>query len=72
MTDHIRSEAQLEEYLSEPTQLAIETLADLDGDLMILGVGGKMGPTLARLAAQRVGRGRLTPPCLRCIQIQPA
>ncbi len=42
--------ARLEKLLSEPTAHAIETLAKLDGDLLLLGVAGKMGPTLARMA----------------------
>lgn len=41
---------QLEDLLSEPTEGVIETLARLDGDLIVLGVAGKMGPTLARMA----------------------
>lgn len=41
---------QLELLLSEPTPLAVETMARLDGELIVLGVGGKMGPTLARMA----------------------
>jgi nucleoside-diphosphate-sugar epimerase len=41
---------QLDDLLSEPTPLAVETLARLDGDVLLLGVGGKMGPTLARMA----------------------
>lgn len=41
---------QLEVLLSEPTPGAIDTLRRLDGDLVLLGVGGKMGPTLARMA----------------------
>ncbi|MCI0379266.1 MAG: NAD-dependent epimerase/dehydratase family protein [Gemmataceae bacterium] len=45
-----RDEDQLENLLSEPSPLAVETLAKLDGDLILLGVGGKMGPTLARMA----------------------
>src|SRR5260370_8570839 len=40
----------LDELLSEPTEAVIRTLAALDGDIVILGVGGKMGPTLARMA----------------------
>jgi nucleoside-diphosphate-sugar epimerase len=40
----------LEELLSAPSPQAVKTLARLDGDLLILGVGGKMGPTLARMA----------------------
>src|SRR6266850_2145166 len=41
---------ELEELLSEPTDGAIRALAALDGDILVLGVGGKMGPTLARMA----------------------
>ena len=46
----IDSVEDLENLLSEPTEAVIETMAALDGDLVILGVGGKMGPTLARMA----------------------
>lgn len=42
--------AALDDLLSEPSPLAVETLGRLDGDLLLLGVGGKMGPTLARMA----------------------
>ncbi|MCD6519338.1 MAG: epimerase, partial [Anaerolineae bacterium] len=42
--------AELEEFLSRPTPNTIQALSQIDGDLMILGVGGKMGPTLAKLA----------------------
>jgi len=41
---------ELEMRLSEPTSGVVETLRRLDGDLILLGVGGKMGPTLARMA----------------------
>src|SRR6266849_4718013 len=41
---------ELEELLSEPTDGTIRALAALDGDIIVLGVGGKMGPTLARMA----------------------
>jgi nucleoside-diphosphate-sugar epimerase len=41
---------QLEDLLSEPSAGVIEALAHLDGDLIVLGVGGKMGPSLARMA----------------------
>jgi nucleoside-diphosphate-sugar epimerase len=42
----------LEERLSQPSSAAIEALAAVKGDLLILGVGGKMGPTLARMAVR--------------------
>lgn len=41
---------QLEARLATPSQKLVDDLARLDGDLMLLGAGGKMGPSLARLA----------------------
>jgi nucleoside-diphosphate-sugar epimerase len=38
------------EKLLEPSQALIESMAQLEGDILILGVGGKMGPSLAKLA----------------------
>ncbi len=46
----IRDVADLEELLSQPSEAAIRALGTVDGDILILGVGGKMGPTLARMA----------------------
>src|SRR6266550_4671613 len=46
----VRDIEELDELLSEPTEAVIRTLAALDGDILVLGVGGKMGPTLARMA----------------------
>lgn len=40
---------ELDEALSRPTPGVLDTLRQLEGDLMILGAGGKMGPTLARM-----------------------
>ena len=40
----------LDEFLTRPSRVLSDELAALDGDIIILGVGGKMGPTLARLA----------------------
>ena len=48
----IASESELEALLAEPSPHALAALQTLDSDLLILGVGGKMGPTLARMAAQ--------------------
>lgn len=41
--------AELEDSLSQPTPGAIETLQRIAGDVMVLGAGGKMGPTLSRM-----------------------
>ncbi len=40
----------LETALSAPTPAVVRALAALDGDIIILGAGGKMGPSLARMA----------------------
>src|ERR1700758_5308846 len=40
----------LDGLLCRPSQALIDDLAKVDGDIMILGVAGKMGPTLAGLA----------------------
>jgi NAD dependent epimerase/dehydratase family len=46
----IKDEDELEEALSRPTTADIAAARELSGDLLILGVGGKMGPSFARLA----------------------
>jgi len=46
----IHGEAELEERLSRPTGQDTAAMAALEGDLLILGAGGKMGPSLAKLA----------------------
>ena len=43
-------EEELEEFMSRPSQALVDDLGGVSGDIMVLGVGGKMGPTLARLA----------------------
>jgi len=48
--ESISNVEQLEDLLSAPTPGVIEALGRLDGDILILGVGGKMGPSLARMA----------------------
>src|SRR5258708_24352414 len=42
--------ATLDDLLCRPSQALIDDLEKVDGDIMILGVAGKMGPTLAGLA----------------------
>lgn len=45
--DRINTDAELDEALVAPSPADIETLAQLPGDVLIVGAGGKMGPTLA-------------------------
>jgi len=58
MTDTPANTVELDEWLSRPTEGVVETLASLEGDLIILGAGGKMGPTLARMARRALPEGR--------------
>jgi nucleoside-diphosphate-sugar epimerase len=44
-----RSEAELDELLSRPDAGAVRALSERPGDVLVLGVGGKMGPSLARM-----------------------
>ena len=46
------TEAELEDRLSEPRPETKAALRDCAGDVIILGAGGKMGPTLARMVAR--------------------
>lgn len=41
---------QLDEILSTPDDQVVQTMRAIKGDVIVLGVGGKMGPTLARMA----------------------
>lgn len=48
--EKIASEAVLEELLSTPSPEAVKMFSVLEGDLLFLGIGGKIGPSLARMA----------------------
>jgi len=50
LPDRFASVEALDEFLTRPSRALVDDLATVDGDLLILGVAGKMGPTLARLA----------------------
>ena len=47
MIDTILDENQLEERLTLPSERDIAAASQLEGDVIILGAGGKMGPSLA-------------------------
>ena len=50
LPDAISDIGALDDLLCRPSQALIDDLNKVDGDIMILGVAGKMGPTLAGLA----------------------
>ena len=65
------STEHLEEVMTKPPAALAADLANVPGDIMVLGVGGKMGPTLARMAKRAapgtrvVGVARFSEPGLR-------
>lgn len=52
LPENFRNEEELEDFLSAPYPSDIELMRQLDGDILILGAGGKMGPTLAMRACR--------------------
>ena len=61
----------VEDFMTTPSDALVADLARTPGDIMVLGVGGKMGPTLARLAKRAapgkrvIGVARFSEPGVR-------
>lgn len=58
LPDLIRTEKELEQFLTMPGDALIDFIQTVPGPLLVLGAGGKMGPTLAvlaRCAAEQAG-----------------
>ena len=49
---------ELESFMARPSQDLIDDLAQVSGDILVLGAGGKMGPTLSMLARRAGARIR--------------
>jgi nucleoside-diphosphate-sugar epimerase len=48
LPEHINSESELEDLLAEPSEPDLESVSGLSGDVLVVGAGGKMGPSLTR------------------------
>ena len=46
----------LEQELLKPSEALISDISKIDGDIILLGVGGKMGPSMAKLARKAIVR----------------
>jgi nucleoside-diphosphate-sugar epimerase len=70
LPQQFRDVTELEEFMTRPSAELVSDLARIDGDIMVLGVGGKMGPTLARMAKRAapdkrvIGVARFSEPSL--------
>jgi nucleoside-diphosphate-sugar epimerase len=71
LPDHFTDVDHLEAVMSNPSAELVESLRNAPGDILVLGVGGKMGPTLARMAKRAdpsrrvIGVARFSEPGLR-------
>lgn len=52
----IHTEIELEDFLSAPSDADVEAMAQIKGDIIILGAAGKMGPSLTRRVRRAVER----------------
>ena len=71
LPDRFDSVEALEDFMTQPSDALVADLAGTPGDILVLGVGGKMGPTLARMAKRAapgkrvVGVARFSEPGVR-------
>jgi nucleoside-diphosphate-sugar epimerase len=56
LPEYIESETELEDILAEPADADLACVARLTGDVLVVGAGGKMGPSLARRVHRAVQR----------------
>jgi nucleoside-diphosphate-sugar epimerase len=56
LPDAIANETELEDLLAEPSAADVEYARRLSGDVLIVGAGGKMGPSLARRIHHAISR----------------
>lgn len=59
LPDRIADTTELDDLMTLPSAELTRDLARVDGDLMVLGVGGKMGPSLARMAKRSAPQKRV-------------
>jgi nucleoside-diphosphate-sugar epimerase len=59
LPDRFRDVDHLEDVMTAPSAVLTADMAKIPGDLVILGVGGKIGPTLARLAKRAAPNKRV-------------
>ncbi len=58
--DKFSSEKELEDFLAIPSPALIEMMKRLEGDIMILGIAGKMGVTMGKVAVNAIKAAGVT------------
>jgi len=59
LPDRFRDTEHLEDVMTTPARELVRELGKVGGDIIVLGVGGKIGPTLARLAKRAAPEKRI-------------
>lgn len=59
MPERFESVRQLEEFMSTPSERLVEYFKGLEGDIMVIGAGGKIGPTMATMARRAAEEARV-------------
>ena len=57
--DKISDISALEDLLSMPTDASVKMCSEIEGDIMFLGIGGKIGPSLARMAKRACDKAKV-------------
>ncbi|MBE7467125.1 MAG: NAD(P)-dependent oxidoreductase [Planctomycetes bacterium] len=71
LPEAFRNEEHLEAFMSTPPRALVDDFARLEGDILVLGVAGKVGPTLAMMAKRAapdkriVGVARFSDPAVK-------
>jgi len=52
----LKTVEELENLMTEPSDALVEDMRKIDGNILILGIGGKMGPTLAIMAKRAIDK----------------
>ena len=70
LPQRIENVEQLEELLSRPSAGLVEYVKSLDGDIMILGASGKIGPTMVMMAKRAVDEAKIKKDII-AVDVQP-
>ena len=58
----VPDETLLEQLLAQPVPAVVDAMSALEGDIMVLGAGGKMGPSLVPAGRPEPAGGRQAEP----------
>ena len=60
MSRELWTEEKLNDLLSTPSDALVQDIKKIKGDIMVLGAGGKMGPSLCLLAKKAIDKAGIS------------